>query len=187
MQALDVGYAAVGIKHQDLRVRNIRKALKRRFARIAGGGDEDADLSLLAAFFQRGGQQMRQHLQRHILERAGRPVPELQKTGILIEYMNGRDLRIVKVLTVSGHGKAFQLLRRELRQEHAHDLGRSAAVVHLLQSDQFILGQSGKRIGNIESAVRRKTSGDCLGGGGLKAGSCAEILHCCIPHSNAFS
>ena len=72
-----------------------------RLAGVARGGDEDAHLPLLAALFQARRKQVRQDLQRHVLERARRPVPELEKRRGVIEPVHRRNGRVIKLAAVA--------------------------------------------------------------------------------------
>ena len=110
LQALDLRHAAVGIKHEDLRARHIGEALQGCLSSIARGGNENAHLPLLAALFQARREQVRQDLQRHVLECASRPVPELEKRGGVIEPVHRRNGRIVKLAAVGCGGEVRELL-----------------------------------------------------------------------------
>ena len=76
------GNAVDRIKDDDLGVIDVLEALERRLAGITGGRDQNDRVLAAACFLQRLGEEMRQDLQRHILERAGGTVPKLQKVQL---------------------------------------------------------------------------------------------------------
>ena len=109
MQLLYIRYAVVRIKHKDFCVFNIGKALKRRLTRIAAGGNKDTDLALFTALFERGCQKMRKHLKSHVLKRAGRSVPKLKHSGIIVKKMHRSSAFAVKIIAVCTGYHRFEL------------------------------------------------------------------------------
>ena len=156
LEALDRGDAAGGIEDEDLRPRNVGKALKRRLAGVAGGGHEDADLPRLAGLLQGGGQEIGQHLQRHVLEGAGGAVPELQIGRGLVREAQRGDSGAVEILCVCVRHEILQLLRREIREEAPHDVDRSGAVIHRAQGLELLRADGRNGLGHEKPAVRRK-------------------------------
>ena len=92
-------HAVLGIEDHDARARDILKACECCLAGVAGGCREDDDLAVDARLPDRTGQEMRQDLECHILEGAGRTVPELQKHGAVCEL---RDLLHIRRLEIAG-------------------------------------------------------------------------------------
>ena len=122
------------IKDENLRLLHVPESLQGGLARVAGGGYQDAGGLLLPGPLQAGGEQQGQHLQRHVLERAGGAMPQLQAPGIPVHLVQRRNLRVVKfVRTVGGQGVVSQLLRAEILQEFPHDIRRALLVGHAAQ------------------------------------------------------
>ena len=84
MKLLNIGNTVTRIENYNRGAFDIGKALKRRLSGVAGGCNEDTDLSGFTELFELGRQQTGQHLQCHILERAGGAVPQLQNAGIIV-------------------------------------------------------------------------------------------------------
>ena len=144
LQLLHFGNAAVGIEHKDFRAVHIAEALKRGLARVAGGRDEDADGLLLARFPERGRQQIRQHLQRHILECARRPVPQLLNIRVFRQLYDGRCGRRVKFRgAVGAFRKAQQLLLGKLVEIALHE-----------SRGPFGIGKRGERFDLVHGELR---------------------------------
>ena len=178
LQALDLRHTAVGIEHEDLRARHVGKALQGRLAGVARGGDEDAHLPLLAALFQARREQVRQDLQRHVLERARRPVPELEKRGGVVEPVHRCNGRVVKLAAIGRGGEARKLLVRKLAQKRAHDRHGALLVRHAAQRLKLLRGHLRQRLRHEQAAVRREAAGDRLcGGNNMLMISCAVIIH----------
>ena len=76
---LDVAHAAVGVHDADGHAVHVAEALERGFARVSRGGYQDeevvVELALLAQLGGACGEETRQALQRHVLERARGAVP----------------------------------------------------------------------------------------------------------------
>ena len=178
LQALDLRHAAVGVEHEDLRARHVGKTLQGRLAGVARGGDEDAHLPLLAALFQARRKQVRQDLQRHVLERARRPVPELEKRRGVIEPVHRRNGRVIKLAAVGCGGEALQFGVRKLAQKRAHDRHGALLVGHAAQRLKLLRGHLRQRLRHEQAAVRREAAGDRLcGGNDLLMISCAVVVH----------
>ena len=178
LQALDAGHAAVGVEDEDAGARHVPEALQGGLAGVAGGGHQDADAPLLPGLAEAGGQQMGQHLQSHVLERAGGAVPQLQKSGVVVQEAQRGHGGVVEVVRVSSGDEALQFLPREFLQIKAHDLHRPGAVVQPRQAAQegFVHRRD---LGRDEQApVRGDAHGHGLGGGvDQTVVSRAEILH----------
>ena len=178
LQTLDLRHAAVGVEHEDLRARHVGKALQGRLAGVARGGNEDAHLPLLAALFQARRKQVRQDLQRHVLERARRPVPELEKRRGVIEPVHRRNGRVIKLAAVGRGGEALQFGVRKLAQKRAHDRHGALLVGHAAQRLKLLRGHLRQRLRHEQAAVRREAAGDRLcGGNDLLMISCAVVVH----------
>ena len=80
--ALDVAHAAIGEQHPDGNAVYALETLQGGLAGVAGGGGENADFLGDALFLLRGGEQLGQHTQRHILKGRGGAPEELQHLKI---------------------------------------------------------------------------------------------------------
>ena len=122
---------------------------------------------------------MGQHLKRHILEGAGRPVPQLQAPGISIHRAHRGHVWVGELSIPIGRcGKGGQLRGGEVLQKALHHIYRPLLIGHVLQLLQRAVGQMEERLGGHEPSVRRQSPDDGLGGGHPQAFvSCADIVH----------
>lgn len=79
----------VGIKDSDLHPFNAAEALQRGLAGIPGGSDQNQDLLAVEGAAGCRDHQMRQQLQRHILEGAGRAMPEFKNKASIRKVGKG--------------------------------------------------------------------------------------------------
>ena len=155
------------------------EAVERCLAGITRGSDQNAGGTGLAGLAQGRGEQVRQHLQRHILERAGRTVPQLEQVLALAQLYHRCSICAAELLIGVGLGrKVRQLLRREVGQELAENERRAALVIALRKRFPIRVGKRGKRGRAVQAAVRCDTVGDgvCRGNLALLI-SCAYIIH----------
>ena len=132
LELLHRGNAVYRIVDHDLGARDIVEAVERCLAGVARGRNEDARSARLAGLAQRSGQQMRQHLERHVLERAGRAVPQLEQVLALGELHDRSGVRAAELLVrVSLRCEVRELLCRKIGQELAEDERRASLVVAL--------------------------------------------------------
>ena len=91
---LDVAHAAVGVHDADGHALGVAEALERRLAGVARRGHEDhevvVELALLAQLRGARREELRQALQRHVLERARGAVPQLQHVGVAVSEVMGQ-------------------------------------------------------------------------------------------------
>lgn len=122
------------------------EAVERCLAGITRGSDQNAGGTGLAGLAQGRGEQVRQHLQRHILERAGRTVPQLKQVLALAQLYHRCSICAAELLIGVGLGrKVRQLLRREVGQELAENERRAALVIALRKRFPIRVGKRGKR------------------------------------------
>ena len=88
-------------------------------------------------------------------------MPQLENGCFFIKKMNRRSIGAVEVIAVCAQDHGFKLIFRELIKERLHDAQRSAAVVLLAERFYIIERKHRQALGNIQSAVRRKTMGYC--------------------------
>ena len=98
---------------------SVAESLQRRLAGISGGGHQDHDLPA-PCLGRRNPHEMGQDLKRHVLESAGRSVPQLEDMHPFLQGMDG------------GHG---------LRTEGAGRIGRLGTL------RGFLLGEIGEKTG----------------------------------------
>ena len=157
LMLLHRGHAVDRIENDDLRMRNVAEALERRLAGIAGGRHEDDGVLAVADLRKRLGQEMRQYLQRHVLERAGGAVPELQQIHFCAVIGNGRERSgILSAELRGGIGgiDAFgDLLRGEIGEIHRDDELRPLAVIHREHRAQRFGRELREALGHEQSAV----------------------------------
>ena len=114
----------------------------------ARGSDQNAGGTGLAGLAQGSGQQVRQHLQRHVLERAGRTVPQLEQVLALAQLYHRGGIRAAELLIgVSLRCEVRELLCREIVSELAEDERRASLVVALRKRFPVCLGECGNEVG----------------------------------------
>ena len=168
----------MGIEYEYLCALDVGKALKSRLACIAACCDKDADLAVFPAFFKRGRKQMRQHLKRHVLKRAGGAVPQLQHRGFPVDKVHRRDIRMVKILSVGRAHHGFELFHGKFVEEKLHYLCRSFPIIHAAESFHIFFIELRQEFRHKKSAVGSKPPRNSLGRGNFMVFiSCAEIFH----------
>ena len=158
---------------------DVAEALERGLAGIAGGRDQNADGLLLAGLLQGRGQQIRQHLQRHILERARRPVPELLHPDAFFGVYDRRGCRSVELLRAVGlFGKAEQLLLGKFVQIQLHELRRALRIRQLCKRFDLREGDLRNTFRQIQAAVAAEAFNNGFAGRQTASSvSCAYIMH----------
>ena len=154
---LNLGNAAEGIEHADTDPWHILKAHQGGLSGVAGGGGENTDFLGDALFLLRGGEQLGQHTQRHILKGRGGAPEELQ----YLKISNGNRRCQVLGLEFTGVGPFYESIHiGNIRQQGRENGGR-----HLLggksQAVLPIKCRNGPR--HIQSAVRCQTGQYSLG------------------------
>ena len=122
---LDVGHAAVGIHDADLHAfavaLAVAEALERGLARVAARGDQDEELVVEHTFSAQFRCALReaagQALQGHILEGAGRAMPQLQDMCVLVKRGDGADGFVVEVRAICARHDAVDGLVGEVDVE----------------------------------------------------------------------
>ena len=179
LQLLHGRYAVHRIVHHNLGARYIVEAVERCLAGVTRRSDQNAGGTGFAGLAQGRSEQVRQHLQRHILERAGRTVPQLEQVLALAQFYHRCGICTAELFIGVGLGrKVRQLLRRKVGQELAENERRAALVIALRKRFPIRVGKRGKRGRAVQAAVRCDTVGDgvCRGNLALLI-SCAYIIH----------
>jgi len=175
LQALRLGDAAIRIEHAAACARHIQESFQRSLARVAAGGHEDEHLALLAMLFAAHGQQIRQQLQRHILEGQRRAVPKLQRMRPGTNLCHRRNSLAVKARAVCAGNGLLQLLAGEVRQETLQHKSGARLIAHRRQRSNLLKGKLRELSRNIQSAVGRKAAKDRHGR--RNSGSAAGRIH----------
>ena len=163
LQLLNLAHAVFRVEDQNLCLLNVLKALQGGFSRVPGGGHQDTGGLLLPGFLQAGGQQQGQHLQGHVLKRAGGAVPQLQAPGVPVHLPHRRDRRVIKLVRTIGVQRVVaQLLRTEILQELSNDIRRTLLVGHTAQGFHPQRAQIGERHRRKQPAVPAQAHGDCF-------------------------
>ena len=144
LQFLHGTHAVLRIKNDDPRPVDIGKTVERGLAGIAGRGHEYDHGAAGRSLSRGGGQQIRQQLQRHILERAGGTVPEFQQIHAGRDLPQRCGIVVFESAAVSAVHAAGNFLRREIGQEERKHRPGAAAVVHRRHAVDQVLGQNGK-------------------------------------------
>ena len=135
---------------------------------------------MFAGFLQACREKIREHLQRHVLERARRTVPQLQDIAVFSERLDGRGFGIVKFCrAVCLFGKTEQFFFRKFVEIQLHKLrcargvGKKRKRFDILQRDlRNFLRQE-------QTAVAAESLDDCLRRGKARVRiSGTYIVHC---------
>ena len=173
--ALDVAHAAIGVQHAHAHMVDVLEALERGLARIAGRRDEDHEVVVDPAFvmllFDACREEARQALQRHVLERAGGAVPQLEHVRVGVERGDRADLGRVEVVAVDLFHEAVDNIVGKVDLERAVHVRGALGVGHPRQRQDLVHRHLGDGLGNVQSSARREAVdhgfGECGGLGRL--------------------
>ena len=169
------------IKYDDAGFIDVRETVQRGLAGIARSGDQDDHGAAGRGFRGGGGQQIRQQLQRHVLESTGRPVPEFQQVHAGRDFDQRRRIVVFERARISALHAAFDLRRREIGQKKRKDGFGAFLVIHRRHPGNQFIGEPGKILRNEETAVFGYAFGDDLGGFQRQVPASACKLHISIP------
>ena len=124
--------AVLRVEYHNSGTRHIGEACHSCLAGIAGGSGQDHDLIFHLILLRGNGHQMGQDGERHILERDGGTMEQLQEISA-VRLHKRRDLRRIKLLVVSAVDAVLQLLLCKIRQELAHNRVSCLLIAHLCQ------------------------------------------------------
>ena len=171
--ALHGADALAGEEHEDPRAVNVVKALQRGLSRVAGGGRQHHALARLALPGPGGGDQLRQHRKRHVLEGGGGAAEQLQ--NIVAAYLDQR--RQLVAFKFPGISLPDQLVHAvQPRQQMGEQHGLNPQRV-LLQTEAPVKGLTAQRRVDKQAAVRRDPPQDRLRCVGLRAAAGTYINH----------
>ncbi len=142
----------------------VAEALERGLARVARRGHEDeevvVELSLLAQLSGACGEESRQALQRHVLERARGAVPQLQHVGVGRKRRDRADALVVEVVAVGLGHERFDGLGGQVDVERPVDTRRALGVGQLRQRRDVLQGELRDALGHVQPAARRQPVDD---------------------------
>ena len=118
LRLLHGGHAAVRVKDDDLRARDVAEALHRGLAGVARGRGEDQNFIVHAALLLCRRHQVRQHRERHILEGA-RGAAEQLEHRVLTDRNGGCQVLGLEFAGVCGMDKLLHLRVCEVGQQRA--------------------------------------------------------------------
>ena len=130
--------------------------------------------------FRGGCQQIRQNLKRHILERAGRSVPQLENvfSALKLGYL-GDIVRVKILLVVSALNAVTKLLLGKIGQKLRENRVSALGVGFPAKRFDFFLGERGDIFGNVQSALVGKSLYNSVRARYLERRiSCARVIHC---------
>ena len=161
LPALHVGNAVRGIEDDYARPLDVAEPLHRRLARVAGSGGQNERLSLLPYLALGSGEQMRQHGQRHVLERAGRTMPKLEEKEIFVDFGQRTGIFAVKS-AVSLFGESKQFVIAKIVQKKRKNESRPFRIIHAAKLFPIGFFKRGELLRHIKPAVGRDTLDDRL-------------------------
>ena len=167
---------AVGrIEHRHFGARHVAEPFERRFAGVAARGREDQRPLFIAQIPFALRQQIRQQGERHVLESVRGTVPQFEKIRVLVHLHDGRGIVLEP---------AVRLLHRreqdvfELGQIQPDDERRALGIRHIGHGAHVGFPYLGKRLGHVQTAVRRKPRDDRLRTCHPRAFiSCGNVIH----------
>ena len=179
LELLDLGHPVLGIKHQNSGLIHVAKALQSGLARVAGGGDQNTHRLFLVVLLQGRGQQMGQDLERHVLKGAGRPVPQLQAVGAVVQLDHRGDVLAGELPAAVGLSRVGgELGGGKSLQKAVHDVHHPLLVRHLLHGLHSGGGQAGQHRRSQQAAVGGQSLGDGLGRAHVQIFiSRAQVIH----------
>ena len=177
LQALRLGNAAIGIEDAAARARHVEEPFQRCLTGIAAGGDKDKDLARFAMLFAAHGEQIRQQLERHVLERQRRAMPKLQTPRADPHLFHRRNALRIKARAVRAGNRTFKLLRRKIRQEAGKHKRRPLLVIHGNERRNFLRRKCRELRRHVKPTVRRKAAQNRHGRRNRSRTACRFHLH----------
>ena len=133
LQLLDPADTAFRIEYHDPNLRHIAEAFQCCLAGITGRSNEDQYIRCFPGLLQRCTHELRQQLQRHVLEGTRRAMPKLQHTDILENRDRCTHSGIKLVVPVGTLHTAFDFVCRIIRQKKSQDLFCPLLIGKILQ------------------------------------------------------
>ena len=185
LQLLHAADTVHGVEDFDSDAVHVAVAFKRGFAGVARGGDEDHRIALFPGFIQRAAEQTRHQLERHVLEGAGRSVPELERIDAVIHFNERRCTAGEFHLSVCSFAVAAKFLFGIICEKFREHIYGSFDVGFVFQHQNLILRECGDLLRHKESAACGKSLFDCLCCRNAVCSICAA--RACVLHGSFFS
>ena len=164
LQLLHLADLALRVEHGDAGARGVGEPRQRGLAGIAGGGGHNHDLLVRVAVGGRGaGHEPGQDLQRHVLERGGRAMEQLQDP-ILAQRLQRGDRPVPPLRAVRGLDAFAQLGLGEIGQQRAQHRHRDV-LIRLADQLSHVHAGLAQRVGDEQTAVGGDALADRLLGG----------------------
>ena len=149
LQILRTADAALRIEHAAAGTRYIEEAFQRSLAGIAAGRDQNKYLARLAVLLAAQDEQIRQKLQRHVLEGERRSMPELQGMRPAAHAFERGNRLAVKARAVSARNGLLELLLLKIRQETGEHRIGALLIAHGRHRHNLLSGEGRERFGDI--------------------------------------
>ena len=151
--ALDVRDTVGGIEHHYVRVLAVRETLEGRLAGVARRRDEDQVVVRLQppgpASLHGLTEEEREALQRHVLEGARGPVPELENERAGYDLFDGCDALVSPLLTICLAHECVDAGGRDVDAEPREHRGRASPVRHGLEGQDLRQCELGQLVGHV--------------------------------------
>ena len=162
--ALDVGDAVGWVEDAHARVRAVGEALERRLSRVSRRRHEHEEVVRRHARgdapLNRLGEEHGHALQGHVLERRGRPVPELEHVHPWDDLLDRRDRLGVEVRAVRDPHQLLDAVARHVDAEAPVHVRRPAPVRHPGEAHDLVERQRGQPLGDEQSTAGRQPLDD---------------------------
>ena len=165
LQLLYVAHAFLRVEHSTAGPGHVAEALKRRFAGVAAGGNQNADFPLFTVLHGGKAGQVRKQLERHIFEGQRRAMEKFQYPGGIVDLFHRSNFRCIKPFRIIGRMDCFLNLRNiEVLQVPLQDGNRTRGIIHLAEGRNPVHRNRREHGGDIQASVRRQAVQDCLAG-----------------------
>ena len=178
---LHQAHAVHRIEHGDLHAVDVLVAFKSRLSGVAAGCDEDVCDPSFPGHDEGAGEQTGHDLERHVLERGGRSVPELQRVDAVVQRVDGRGAAGEAVGRISSKAVVEKRVLVVIFKIEREDERRALRVAHGAEGFEILVRERRDGFGEIKSAVRCETVLDRLGGGDER-GICGIVAGGFVVH-----
>ena len=158
MSLLHGAYAVLGVEYQYLCARNVLEAFESSLACVARSSNEDNYLLVEIYLLYGSCKEVGEYLERHILERAGRAVPQLKHICTVKKLCYLGNALCIEVLgAVSIVGTVVYLSLGKVCEKLTENVSRSVGILHACDLLYLVKGKGGYRLGDEKTAVFRNT------------------------------
>ena len=181
LELLCFRHAARRIENDDLRSWKILKAFECCLSRISGSSSKDADLLVKACLLYGSSHEMREHLERYVLECTRGTVPELKDIFpviVLVELYERDRVFSPLLLGICLTCEVKKLSFGEVRQEHRKDFCGDLIELHVRHGENVAVSKMRYLIRHEKSPVGSNSLYYRLGSLVLPViTSCTYIIH----------